>query len=87
MKIFVAGASGVIGRRLVPLLVAAGHDVVGLTRASERTSAIEMLGARPVVGDVFDREGLIGLVRTERAGGGRRRAQRHPSRARPGPRG
>ena len=52
MKIFLAGASGVIGRRLVPLLVAAGHAVVGATR--DKAAAVAALGAEPVVVDVFD---------------------------------
>ena len=52
MKIFLAGASGVIGRRLVPLLRAAGHAVVGTTR--DKADAVRALGAEPVVVDVFD---------------------------------
>ncbi len=52
MKIFLAGASGVIGRQLVPLLRAAGHTVVGTTR--DKAAAVAALGAEPVVVDVFD---------------------------------
>ncbi len=52
MKIFLAGASGVIGRKLVPLLCAAGHAVVGTTR--DKADAVRALGAKPVVVDVFD---------------------------------
>ena len=66
MKILVAGATGVIGRRLVPLLVHSGHDVAGLTRLRERAPGLEALGARAVVGDALDRDGLIALVRAER---------------------
>jgi 2-alkyl-3-oxoalkanoate reductase len=58
MRIFVAGASGVIGRRLVPMLVAAGHDVVGMTRSPERAEALREAGAQPAVCDVFDAEAL-----------------------------
>jgi nucleoside-diphosphate-sugar epimerase len=54
MKVFVAGATGAIGRFLVPMLVKAGHDVAGLTRSSERAEALRELGARPVVCDVYD---------------------------------
>ena len=64
MKLFLAGAGGVLGRRLVPLLVEAGHEVVGLTRSAEKRSLLESLGAEPLVGDVFDREWLMVAVAT-----------------------
>ena len=54
MRIFIAGASGVIGSRLVPLLVAAGHDVAGMTRSPARAEGLRALGATPIVCDVFD---------------------------------
>jgi nucleoside-diphosphate-sugar epimerase len=54
MRIFLAGAGGVIGRRLTPMLVRAGHTVVGTTRSADKSSAIAKLGAEPVVVDVFD---------------------------------
>lgn len=63
MKIFLAGAGGVIGRRLMPLLRAAGHDVVGTTRFADKTAAIAALGAEPVVVDVFDAPALVRAVR------------------------
>jgi 2-alkyl-3-oxoalkanoate reductase len=63
MRVFVAGASGAVGRRLVPQLVHAGHAVVALTRVQSRTAAIAATGAEPAVGDVFDREGLLAIVR------------------------
>ncbi len=66
MKIFVAGASGVIGRRLVPLLVEAGHEVVGMTRSSTRAPLIERSGARAVVCDVFAGARLRDLLKAER---------------------
>ena len=66
MKIFVAGARGVVGRRLVPLLVEAGHDVVGMSRSSERAVSLEALGARGVVADVFDGERLRRLLADEK---------------------
>ena len=62
MRIFVAGASGVIGMRLVPLLVAAGHVVAGMTRSSEKASQLSALGGEPVVCDVFDAEALVEAV-------------------------
>jgi nucleoside-diphosphate-sugar epimerase len=54
MRIFVAGTSGVIGVHLVPLLVAGGHRVAGMTRSGEMEDAVRALGAEPVVRDVFD---------------------------------
>lgn len=54
MRIFLAGASGVIGVRLIPLLVGDGHAVAGMTRSPEKVKALWDLGAEPVVCDVFD---------------------------------
>ena len=62
MRIFLAGASGVLGVRLVPLLVANGHVVAGMTRSPEKAQRLRALGAEPVVCDVYDvaalREGV-----------------------------
>ncbi|HEX7094905.1 MAG TPA: NAD(P)-dependent oxidoreductase [Acidimicrobiales bacterium] len=54
MKILVAGASGALGRQLVPRLVAAGHEVTGTTRRDSRAGAIRELGATPAVLDALD---------------------------------
>ena len=54
MKIFLAGATGAIGRRLVPMLKAEGHHVTGLTRSGERARALETRGVEPVVADALD---------------------------------
>lgn len=62
MRIFIAGASGVIGVRLVPLLVADGLAVAGMTRSPEKAGRLRELGAEPVVCDVFDRDALIRAV-------------------------
>jgi nucleoside-diphosphate-sugar epimerase len=62
MKIFVAGASGVIGRALMPLLVAAGYDTVGLAKDEAAAETIRSMGARAVVVDVFARDALIEAV-------------------------
>lgn len=62
MRVFIAGGSGVIGRSLVPLLVAAGYRVTALTRSAERAAALQEQGARAVVGDVFDAPGLTALM-------------------------
>ena len=66
MKIFLAGAGGVIGRRLTPLLVKAGHDVTGTTRAADTAAAVAALGAAPVVVDVFDAEAVTRAVAAAR---------------------
>ena len=58
MKVFVAGATGVIGQPLLKLLRAAGHDVTGTTRSAGKLAMIEALGARGVVADAFDAEAL-----------------------------
>jgi hypothetical protein len=63
MRIFLAGASGVIGQRLIPRLVKAGHVVGGLTRSPSKTELLSHLGAEPILCDVFDREALIQAVR------------------------
>jgi nucleoside-diphosphate-sugar epimerase len=54
MKIFVAGATGVLGRALVPQLVASDHEVVGMTRSASKQDLVRDLGARPVVADALD---------------------------------
>ena len=58
MRVFVAGATGAIGRPLMPRLLAAGHDVTGMTRSAERAERLREAGATPVVCDVFDRDAL-----------------------------
>ncbi len=63
MKVFVAGASGAIGRPLVRHLLAAGHEVTGMTRREERAAAIRAAGAAAVVCDVFDAVALESAVR------------------------
>jgi nucleoside-diphosphate-sugar epimerase len=54
MRVFVAGATGAIGQRLVPLLVDAGHEVVGSTRTPSKTDGLRVVGATPVVMDGHD---------------------------------
>jgi nucleoside-diphosphate-sugar epimerase len=63
MKIFVAGATGAVGSRLVPVLVDAGHAVVGMTRSPEKADALRAAGAEPVVADGLDREQVLEAVR------------------------
>ena len=62
MRIFLAGASGVIGVRLVPLLVAAGHEVAGMTRSPANLDRLRDLGAEPVRCDVYDLDALRAAV-------------------------
>ena len=57
-KVFLAGAAGVIGKRLVPLLLHRGWQVVGTTRSTEKANALAAAGAQPVVVDVFDAQAL-----------------------------
>ncbi len=59
MNVFLAGASGVIGRRLVVLLRRAGHDVTGTTRSETNAAALRTLGATPAIVDVFDAKALL----------------------------
>jgi nucleoside-diphosphate-sugar epimerase len=54
MKVFVAGATGVLGRAAVPRLVAAGHDVVGTARTEEKAAQLRAHGAEPVSVDLYD---------------------------------
>jgi uncharacterized protein YbjT (DUF2867 family) len=63
MRMFLAGASGVIGQQLIPRLVEAGHTVGGMTRSESKTELLSALGAEPIVVDVFDRDALIQAVR------------------------
>ncbi|WP_204946280.1 NAD-dependent epimerase/dehydratase family protein [Micromonospora luteifusca] len=63
MRVFLAGASGVIGQRLIPRLVQMGHVVGGMTRSSDKTELLAQLGAEPILCDVFDRDALIQAVR------------------------
>ncbi|MEA2307573.1 MAG: hypothetical protein QOH43_4853 [Solirubrobacteraceae bacterium] len=61
-RVFVAGATGVIGIRLVPLLVAAGHAVGAMTRSPGKQDALRALGAEPFVCDVFDAAALSAAI-------------------------
>jgi uncharacterized protein YbjT (DUF2867 family) len=62
MRVFLAGASGVIGRRLIGPLVAAGHVAGAMTRSPEKAPLLAELGAEPIVCDVFDRDALVDAV-------------------------
>jgi nucleoside-diphosphate-sugar epimerase len=66
MRVFLAGATGVIGNPLVPQLLEAGHEVTAMTRSALRAAQLEAVGANPVVCDVFEADG----VRAAMAGAG-----------------
>ena len=63
MRVFVTGATGALGRHLVPGLVAAGHEVTATTRAPGKVAQLREAGAAPVVVDGLDREAVIAAVR------------------------
>src|ERR687897_893011 len=68
MRVFVAGATGAIGKQLVPRLVAAGHEVHGMTRSESKQAMLHELGAVPVVADALDPDQVaeaVGRARPE----------------------
>jgi 2-alkyl-3-oxoalkanoate reductase len=62
MRVFVAGATGALGRELIPQLVAAGHEMVGMTRTASKQEALRAMGARPVVADALDPDAVARAV-------------------------
>ena len=64
LRVFLAGATGVIGMRLLPLLLADGQTVAGMTRSGEKVDQLRALGAEPVVCDVFDVDAVTRAVMT-----------------------
>src|SRR5437588_3795696 len=62
MKVFVAGATGVLGRRAVARLVEAGHDVTAVARGPEKAALVRGLGATPVEVDLFDADAVAAAV-------------------------
>ena len=62
MRVFVTGATGALGRHLVPALVAAGHEVTATTRTPGKVGRLREVGAEPVVVDGLDREAVIAAV-------------------------
>jgi nucleoside-diphosphate-sugar epimerase len=66
MKILLAGATGAVGKRLVPLLVRSGHQVVATTRTANKIEALRAAGAEPVVLDALDRTAVMAAVAAAR---------------------
>lgn len=66
MKILVAGASGAIGRKLVPMLVEEGHEVIAVSRSGTASRGFEAIGAKTAALDAFDREAAFALLREHR---------------------
>jgi nucleoside-diphosphate-sugar epimerase len=62
MRIFLAGATGALGSRLVPQLLAAGHEVTGTTRSPAKADALRAAGVEPVIADALDRERIVAAV-------------------------
>ncbi|HVT94256.1 MAG TPA: NAD(P)-dependent oxidoreductase [Bryobacteraceae bacterium] len=62
MRIFLAGATGAIGKQLIPMLVAAGHSVTGMTRTAAKSASLEAMGVEPVVADALNREEVVAAV-------------------------
>ena len=62
MRIFLAGATGAVGKRLAPLLVDAGHDVTGMTRTPAKADLLRAAGVEPVVADGLDRDAVVAAV-------------------------
>jgi nucleoside-diphosphate-sugar epimerase len=63
LRIFVAGATGAIGRRIVPQLIRAGHTVTGMTRSKENAEMLRSIGVEPVLVDVFDADVVLSAVK------------------------
>lgn len=63
MKVFVAGATGAIGKPLVTKLIENGHEVVAMTRSPEKADAMRALGATPVIADALDRDAVVAAVK------------------------
>jgi nucleoside-diphosphate-sugar epimerase len=66
MRVFVAGASGAIGTRLVPQLIERGHEVIGTTRSADKADRLRALGAEPIVLDLLDRDAVREAVAAAR---------------------
>jgi 2-alkyl-3-oxoalkanoate reductase len=66
MRIFLAGATGAVGQSLLPLLMDAGHQVVGMTRSKDKAERLRAAGAEPVIADGLDRDAVVAAVTAAR---------------------
>ena len=66
MRVLLVGATGVIGRPLIGLLRAGGHEVIGTTRRADKSDLLRSLGAEPLVLDAYDRDAALGAVQATR---------------------
>jgi nucleoside-diphosphate-sugar epimerase len=66
MRVFLAGATGVIGRRLVPMLLADGHQVTGMTRSPGKLEQLRAVGVEPMLADALDAPAVTAAVREAR---------------------
>jgi nucleoside-diphosphate-sugar epimerase len=66
MHIFLAGATGAVGKSLVPLLIDAGHQVTGMTRSKSKAERLRAAGAEPVIADGLDRDAVVAAVTAAR---------------------
>jgi uncharacterized protein YbjT (DUF2867 family) len=69
MKIFIAGATGAVGRRLIPALIQLGHQVIGMSRSKDKMKMMRASGATPVIADAFDAEALNKALRETKPDG------------------
>lgn len=63
MRVFLAGSTGAVGKSLVPLLIESGHEVVALSRTSQKAKGVEALGAKVAIADALDKDGLTAAIR------------------------
>ena len=66
MRIFLAGATGALGSRLVPRLLEAGHEVTGTTRSPAKADMLRAAGAEPVIADGLDRDAIVAAIAAAR---------------------
>jgi 2-alkyl-3-oxoalkanoate reductase len=79
MRIMDAGATGALGRQLLPISADAGHVVFGMTRSPDKIGRVKAAGAVPLVADALDAASVLSAMRQAMPEGGRARAHRDPA--------